>query len=265
MSTKTLEVRTKRREKPMEEANIAGPQDYELAYGKLVADGVTSTNIWITLGAVAFNSAEVLAAEIERVRILEHGRQQTAFTSQQKFLKLQSEAKIIYATLKKPKKGATHDFDSLKAGDALVLVRYVYKADGREGISKQSTTKQASVDYLNSLQTDELKKLLEAPPMLKDVPLLTAPIVATEEGTPDDQQPFHVTFGLVTANTGGLVPIAAPEWLEESLNSPSDKRLNGKSILVNWGDVSAPDWLVAKLPTGSLRSSAPKGTMSWKA
>ena len=265
VSTKALEVRTKRREKLMEEANIAGPQDYELAYGKLVADGVTSTNIWITLGAVAFNSAEVLAAEIERVRILEHGRQQTAFTSQQKFLKLQSEAKIIYATLKKPKKGATHDFDSLKAGDALVLVRYVYKADGREGISKQSTTKQASVDYLNSLQTDELKRLLEAPPMLKDVPLLTAPIVATEEGTPDDQQPFHVTFGLVTANTGGLVPIAAPEWLEESLNSTSDKRLNGKSILVNWGDESAPDWLVAKLGAkGDYEMEGVKGNFKAK-
>jgi hypothetical protein len=184
---------------------------------------------------------------MERVRILEHGRQKTAFTNQQKFLTLQSEAKVIFAKLKKPKKGQPHDFDSLKAGDAQVLVRYVYKADGREGISKQSATKQASVDYLNSLKTDELKTLLEAPPMLKDVPLLTAPIVATEEGTPDDQQPFHVTFGLVTASTGALVPIAAPEWLEESLNSQSDKRLNGKSILVNWGDASAPDWLVAKL------------------
>ena len=59
--TKALVVRTKKREEAMEEANIAGEQEYEQAYAKLVADGVTSTNVWITLGAVAFNSAEVIS------------------------------------------------------------------------------------------------------------------------------------------------------------------------------------------------------------
>eukprot|EP00966_Prymnesium_polylepis_P331439 7386996-Prymnesium_polylepis.1 len=97
VNTKALKVPTKKREAPIEEANIAGPAEYERAYAKLVADGVTSTNIWITLGAVAFNSAEVIAAELERVRVLEHGKQQTAYGNQQKFLALQSEAEAAWA------------------------------------------------------------------------------------------------------------------------------------------------------------------------
>ena len=69
------------------------------------------------------------------------------------------------------------------------------------------------------------------------------PTTATTTG----EQPFHITFGKVDANMGGLVPIAAPEWLEECLDSPTDKRLNNRSILINWGSESEPDWLVGKL------------------
>ena len=264
VKTTALVVKTKKREAPIEEANIAGQQEYEQAYAKLVADGVTSTNVWITLGAVAFNSAEVLAAELERVRILEVGRQKTAYANQQKFLALQSDAKKIFATLPKPKKGKPLDFSGLKAGDALVLVRYVYKADGREGVSKQPTAKQASVDFLNELEDGALKTLLVEPPLLEDVPLLAAPSAAPGEDAPDEQ-PFHIAFGKVDVSMGALVPIAAPEWLEESLESPSDKQLNGKSILVNWGDESEPDWLVGKLSAkGEYELEGVKGNFKAK-
>lgn len=252
VNTKALAVKTKKRDEAIEEANIAGPQEYEQAYAKLVADGVTSTNIWITLGAVAFNSAEVLAAELERVRILEHGRQKTAYEAQQRFLTLQSDAKEIFFTVAKPKKkGKALNFDNLKAAEALVLVRYVYKADCRDNISKQATSKQACVEFLSGLQKDELKTLLHTPPLLEDATILEAPISMST--TSDDQaaavsQPFHVTFGKVVADTKGLVPLAAPEWLEDSLLDDDDKRLNGKYILVNWGnDGDEPDWIVGKL------------------
>eukprot|EP00966_Prymnesium_polylepis_P198586 4602480-Prymnesium_polylepis.1 len=245
VKTKALAVQTKKREQPIEEANIAAPMEYEQAYRKLVADGVTSTNIWITLGAVAFNSAEVLAAELERVRILEHGRKQTAYNNQQKFLTLQTEAKEAFAKLPKPKKGVLN-FDGLKAAEVQVLMRYVFKADGRDGISKQKTTREACIEYLSALEKDELKGLIDAPHLLEDAPLLEAPV--SSELTSDEQQPFHVTFGKVTAEgLKGLVPLAPPEWLDESLSSPDDKRLDGKMILVNWGDESEPDWFVGKL------------------
>ena len=87
--------------------------------------------------------------------------------------------------------------------------------------------------------------------VLNDATILEAPISMST--TSDDQaaavsQPFHVTFGKVVADTKGLVPLAAPEWLEDSLLDDDDKRLNGKYILVNWGnDGDEPDWIVGKL------------------
>eukprot|EP00966_Prymnesium_polylepis_P326151 7382075-Prymnesium_polylepis.1 len=196
LNTKALAVPTKKREASIEEANIAGPAEYERAYAKLVADGVTSTNIWITLGAVAFNSAEVIAAELERVRVLESGKQQTAYANQQKFLALQSEAQEAWAKVPKPKRGGALDFGGLKAAEALTLVRYVYKADRRDGISKQATTKPACLEYLNGLEKGELKALLDAPPLLEGAALLDAPAPAAggeAGGAPADRPPpFHV-------------------------------------------------------------------------
>ena len=188
----------------------------------------------------------MLAAELERVRILETGKQQTAYSNQQKFLTLQSEAKEIMAKLPKPKKGVV-DYTSLKATDAHILVRYVYKADEREGVSKQATSKQASLEFLKTLEKGELKLLLDAPPFLGIEPLLTAPSstpALTEAPQPDAR--FHITFGKLNIDTA-LVPIAAPDWLEESLDAPGDKRLNGKMILFNWGHESEPDWRIGKL------------------
>ena len=245
VNTKALAVKMKKREAPIDEANIAGPQEYEKAYAKLVADGITSTNVWITLGAVAFNSAEVLAAELERVRILENGKKKIAYDNEQKFLTLQSDAKEAWARLPKPKKGIL-DFDVLKAGELSTLVRYVYKADSRENISKQALTKQACVDYLSALEKGELKKLLDAPLLLEGTDLLEAPTAEANA----DQQPFHIMFGAVNAtDMKGLVPIADPDWLEESLATHGDKQLDGKSILVNWGNETEPEWLVGKLST----------------
>ena len=164
----------------------------------------------------------MLAAELERVRILETGKQQTAYSNQQKFLALQSEAQAIFKALPKPKKGKPLDISNLKAGDAHVLVRYVYKADGREGISKQPTAKQASMDFLNELEKDQLKTLLEEPPLLADAPLLAAPTTATTTG----EQPFHIKFGKVDANMGGLVPIARSDSI---IAAHSIRRDRGRS------------------------------------
>jgi hypothetical protein len=81
---------------------------------------------------------------------------------------------------------------------------------------------------------------------MEGVTLLEMPRTETSGGPP-----FHEAFGTVATDLKGLVPIAAPEWLEESLNSPTDKRLDGKSILVNWGDEEEPNWMVGKLSAKS--------------
>ena len=71
---------------------------------------------------------------------------------------------------------------------------------------------------MSGLEKGELKKLLDEPPLLEGSTILEAPtsaLTADEEEVTLDDQPFHVKFGKVDVDTKGLVPLAAPEWLDD--------------------------------------------------
>eukprot|EP00966_Prymnesium_polylepis_P328043 7383853-Prymnesium_polylepis.1 len=100
-AVKPLQVK-KRKKKQVEStevANIAPLSDYEKAYTTLVEQGVTVGTVWATLGAVAFNSPQVLAPELARINQANDRAKLTAYENQSKFIKLQTESREIHSKM----------------------------------------------------------------------------------------------------------------------------------------------------------------------
>ena len=112
-------------------ADITAPSSYEEAFAKLVTEGVSVSSVWINLGAKAYNSAEVLGAELQRQQLQKEARLNIEAKKTVDFVALRASAREIEES--RIAMGA--GYGDLPAAKLTVLVRYAFRARGEKGIT----------------------------------------------------------------------------------------------------------------------------------
>ena len=201
------------------------------------AAGGSASAHWIAVGPRAFNAPDVVLPAMERVKEKITASNERAQLLEENMLALQESASDIFES-------CGGDYGDLNAGDAKLLVSFVFKAKKLKGVGQQNANKQTAIDYLNGLDEGELETLLVgtyatmAPAAVTAEPLLEL----TDESVPRAPR-FDADLPPL-----GMSAIAVPDWLSDALSTDSESaaEMIGLHILYHWPN-NLGGWLHGKV------------------
>ena len=141
---------------------VAPPTEEEDIIRKLVEGRASQSAMWVTVGAVAFNSAAVNKAGCAILQAELDTKADRATSKLATFAEAKDAASSILSRMRDLQ---LTTYDDLASGEPKALVRFYFIAKGETGISKYGTVA-LQVEFLNSLGEAELEELLllDAPP-----------------------------------------------------------------------------------------------------
>ena len=216
-----------------------GPGEAELRLKALHAAGCNPGKIWFAVGAKAFNAPLLtdVAAQIRTEAQEEEAKKNSGAASE--FFNLQGKCSLIMEWLTKEEA----DFADLKQSERKELITYIFKARGDKGAAATSANVTSACEFLESLPSGEIPKLLSDPPCLKGegrvakgaaaAPVAqAAPVLALLP--PSDKL---AGFEDLELDIGMLEPIKMPAWLHDACSptmSETASKLVGMHILFKW-------------------------------